>query len=99
MSHKLRPLVLRDRYIVAFPLKPSEDPSIKGRTTAPFQNECGIYYVIDDPPLLGAWLRRLVEQEFDRMRSMIPTELTSELLFIQRPCDVINVECGPIYYE
>ncbi len=69
---------LRDRFVVAFPLKPSEDPSIKGGTTALFQNESGIYYVVDDPPLLGAWPRRLVEQEFDRRRSIKPTELTSE---------------------
>ena len=69
---------LRDRFVVAFPLKPSEDPSIKGGTTALFQNESGIYYVIDDPPLLGAWPRRLVQQEFERLKSMTPTELTSE---------------------
>jgi hypothetical protein len=69
---------LRDRFVVAFPLKPSEDPSIKGGTTALFRNESGIYYVVDDPPLLGAWPRRLVELEFDRARSLKPTELTSD---------------------
>jgi hypothetical protein len=71
---------LRDRFVVAFPLKPSENPSIKGGTTALFQNESGIYYVVDDPPLLSAWPRRLVEQEFDRMKSVRPTELASELV-------------------
>lgn len=69
---------LRDRFVVAFPLKPSEDRSIKGGMTALFRNESGIYYVVDDPPLFGAWPRRLVEQEFDRARSIKPTELTSE---------------------
>jgi hypothetical protein len=69
---------LRDRFIVAFPLKPAEDPSIKGGVTALFQNESGIYYVIDDPPLLGAWPLRLVEQEYERSKSLKPTELSSE---------------------
>ena len=69
---------LRDRFVVAFPLKPSEDPSIKGGVTALFQNESGIYYVVDDPPLLGAWPVRLVEQEYERTKSLKPTELTSE---------------------
>jgi len=69
---------LRDRFVVAFPLKPSEDPSIRGGVTALFQNESGIYYVIDDPPLLGAWPVRLIEQEYERAKSLKPTELTSE---------------------
>lgn len=69
---------LRDRFVVAFPLKPSEDPSIKGGMTALFQNEDGIYYVVDDPPLLGAWPLRLVEQEYERTKSLKPTELSSE---------------------
>jgi hypothetical protein len=59
-------------------LKPSEDPSLKGGTTALFQNESGIYYVVDDPPLLGAWPLRLVEQEYERAKSLKPTELSSE---------------------
>lgn len=69
---------LGDRFVVAFPLKPFEDPSIKGGITALFQNESGIYYVVDDPPLLGAWPLRLVEQENERAKSLKPTELTSE---------------------
>jgi hypothetical protein len=69
---------MRDRFIVAFPLKPSEDPSIRGGVTALFQNEAGIYYVVDDPPLFGAWPLRLIEQEYERTKSLQPTELTSE---------------------
>jgi hypothetical protein len=69
---------LRDRFIAAFPLRPSEDSSIKGGIAALFQNESGIYYVIDDPPLLGAWPRRLVQEEFKRMETATPTELSSE---------------------
>ena len=69
---------LRDRFIAAFPLKPSEDPSVRGGITALFHNESGIYYVVDDPPLLGAWPLRLVEQEYERTKSLKPTELTSE---------------------
>ena len=69
---------LRDRFIAAFSLKPSEDPSVRGGITALFQNESGIYYVVDDPPLLGAWPLRLVEQEYERTKSLKPTELTSE---------------------
>lgn len=69
---------LRDRFIVAFPLKPSEDPSVKGGVTALFQNEDGIYYVVDDPPMLGAWPLRLVEQEYHRTKSLKPAELSSE---------------------
>ena len=69
---------LRDRFVVAFPLKPSEDPSIKGGMTALFRNESGISCVVDDPPLLGAWPRRLVEQERERTKSLKPTEPTSQ---------------------
>ena len=69
---------LRDRFVVAFPLKPSEVPSIKEGTTALFQNESGIYHILDDLRLLGAWPQRLVQQEFDRLKTERPTERTSE---------------------
>jgi len=69
---------LRDRFLVAFPLKPTEDPSLRGGVTALFRNEDGVYYVVDDPPLLGAWPLRLVEQEYERAKSLKPTELSSE---------------------
>ena len=59
-------------------MKPSEGASIRGGVTALFQNESGIYYVVDDPPMLGAWPLRLVEQEYERAKSLKPTELTSE---------------------
>ena len=69
---------LRDRFVVAFPLKPLEDPSVRGGTTALFRNESGISCVVDDPPLSGAWPRRLVEQERERTKSLKPTEHTSQ---------------------
>ncbi len=69
---------LRDRFIAAFPLRPSEDPSVKGGIAALFQNEDGVYYVIDDPPFLGAWPQRLLQEEYKRLEAAQPTELSSE---------------------
>jgi hypothetical protein len=68
---------LRDTFIAAFPLKPAEDPSIKGGMAALFRNESGIYYVIDDSLLFAASAGRLREEEWENFRSLQATELSS----------------------
>lgn len=69
---------LRDTFIAAFPLKPAEEPSVKGGMTALFRNEAGVYYVIDDSLLFAAATGELSSESWEKLKALQPTELSSE---------------------